>query len=119
MGLDIVELAMEVEQAFGIDLPDERMSEVVAAGQLHGLVLEILSGSAQIAECQVCNAYKYNLDGSDDLRCSRCGSAYHFPTSVNSDSVWKTLVDIIGEAAGVDSDQIQPDTNFVNDLHMD
>ena len=45
MGLDAVELVMETEQAFGISLPDDNVSKVVTAGDLHDLVCRCLSAT--------------------------------------------------------------------------
>lgn len=40
MGLDAVELVMDIEEAFDIQIPDERAAEIVTVGQLYDLILE-------------------------------------------------------------------------------
>jgi acyl carrier protein len=42
MGLDIVEMVLEVEKHFGVSLPDEEMAQAPTVGALHGLVLKHL-----------------------------------------------------------------------------
>jgi hypothetical protein len=39
MGLDIVELVMEVEEEFGVDLPNAELNFMETVGQLHELVV--------------------------------------------------------------------------------
>lgn len=46
MGLQGVELVMDVEDAFGIQIPDDVASEVRTVGQLNGVVLSRLSEKA-------------------------------------------------------------------------
>jgi acyl carrier protein len=40
MGLDAVELVMDIEEAFDIQIPDERAAEVATVGQLYDSILE-------------------------------------------------------------------------------
>lgn len=43
MGLDAVELMMELEESFGLQIPDEAMSEVRTVGDLYSKILQILN----------------------------------------------------------------------------
>ena len=43
MGLDTVELVMQVEKHFGIDIPDSEASELVTVGMLHSWVVAELN----------------------------------------------------------------------------
>src|SRR3990172_335032 len=42
MGLDLVELVMDVEETFGISLPDARLPKMNTVGELHDCIIEIL-----------------------------------------------------------------------------
>jgi len=42
VGLELVEIAMDVEETFGIALPDVRASELRTVGELHECIVEIL-----------------------------------------------------------------------------
>jgi hypothetical protein len=42
MGLELVELVMDVEETFGISLPDARASEMRTVGDLYDCIVEIL-----------------------------------------------------------------------------
>ena len=53
MGLDLVELVMDVEKTFGISLPDARLSKMSTVGELHDCIVEILDrkeGDAALRE---------------------------------------------------------------------
>lgn len=52
MGLDAVELVMEVEESFGIKIPDEQASRMATVGELYALVLEKTRDRSR--ESQVC-----------------------------------------------------------------
>lgn len=47
MGLDIVELVMDIEDEFGISIPAERMQKINTVGELVALVRELCSNAAQ------------------------------------------------------------------------
>ncbi|QDV23104.1 acyl carrier protein [Aureliella helgolandensis] len=40
MGLDVVELVMEIEEAFGISLPDDRAGKMLTVGDVYEFILE-------------------------------------------------------------------------------
>jgi hypothetical protein len=42
MGLESVELVLNVEDAFGISIPDDIASDVRTVGQLHSVILDLL-----------------------------------------------------------------------------
>ena len=54
MGLDTVELVMDVEKAFGLDLPEPELNAVLTIGDLHAVVMRhanIPAGSPAAAQC--------------------------------------------------------------------
>ncbi len=50
MGLDLVELILEVEESFEIKLPDDRASEIQTVGDLYQLILELHGTSVAARE---------------------------------------------------------------------
>jgi acyl carrier protein len=42
VGLEVVEIVMDVEETFGIALPDARVSEMQTVGELHECIVEVL-----------------------------------------------------------------------------
>jgi hypothetical protein len=49
MGLETVELVMNVEDAFGIAIPDELASEIRTVGQLNDTVMELIRSNGNSA----------------------------------------------------------------------
>ncbi len=45
MGLDIVEIVIEVEEAFDIRIPDDRAGQMTTVGDLYDLMIESKRGS--------------------------------------------------------------------------
>ena len=45
MGLDGVQLVMEIEERFGIDIPDEDAAKIITVGDLYQLVFSKLTGT--------------------------------------------------------------------------
>ena len=41
MGLDVVELVMDIEREFSVELPDDRLNGVRTVGELYALVAEM------------------------------------------------------------------------------
>jgi hypothetical protein len=94
MGLDIVEMIMEVEEKFGIDIPDTDAAELRTIGSL----------------------YAYVRDHAPDLpRLTTPAAANLAPTA---DPVWQRVVDIVERATGQRGDRLPPNTRFIEDLGM-
>ena len=89
MGLDLVELVMELERTFDISLPIERVEQFRTVGQLFDLVCEQLT-----------------------VRDPLISHAYVGP-------LWEQYLDIMEESLGVTRDQLKPDVHFVMDLGID
>lgn len=54
MGLDGVELVMECEQAFGIEIPDEDACKVRTPGQLTKLVIKLMRQDGRLISTSIC-----------------------------------------------------------------
>ena len=94
MGLDIVELVMEVEETFGIDIPDHDAERLRTVGDLYWYVRE------HVPDPAVSNA-----------------APHHAGTPV--DEVWERLLDVIEKEAGLKRERLVPAARFVADLGMD
>jgi acyl carrier protein len=88
MGLELLEMVLEVERTFGIKLPDARASEVRTVGDLHGCIIEILgreAGERQLA------------DGVfEKLRIALATIKGMTPESIDADTQLSTLLPFIG-----------------------
>ena len=51
MGLDTVELVMEIEQAFDISIPDDRASRMLTVGDVYEFILEKTGDTLQSNTC--------------------------------------------------------------------
>jgi acyl carrier protein len=119
LGLDIVELVMEVEDAFGIDIPDEKASCVETAGQLYGLTLESIHAASLINKNRFCRKCNYNLHGLRNPRCPECGASFVQYDDADPDVVWEILVGVICEQLGVKPERVKPELHFFKDLNLD
>lgn len=86
MGLDIVELFLDVEDEFGVQIDDELNVSIRTAGELHAAVINL---------------------------CSRKG---HTIDDAFIGSSRKTSQKIIATTFGVFPEDIEPDTRFLEDL---
>lgn len=59
MGLEIVELVMDVEQAYGIKIPDDAISELYTLGDFHNLIARLVQD--QQPELAAKSAFKDQL----------------------------------------------------------
>ena len=94
MGLDIVELVMEVEETFGIDIPDQDAERLRTVGDLYWYVREHVPSPPASNETR---------DHADPP----------------ADELWERLLDVIEKEAGVKRDRLVPTARFVDDLGMD
>lgn len=61
MGLDTVELVMEVEESFGISLPDDRASKIRTVGDLYAAVLDLTRAGKRNRDACLSAATFYSL----------------------------------------------------------
>jgi hypothetical protein len=119
VGLDSVEIVIETEKAFGINLSDERTSHCICVGQLYSLVLEELPTSKFVEVDRECLKCGYNLRGLRDPRCPECGTPFFLDLGTSSgEDIWAILVDIICDNLGCRPHEVRPKTRFVEDLRM-
>jgi acyl carrier protein len=90
MGLDIVELFIEVERVFEVSIPDADASELETVGSL----------------------YDYLCIHSPLVGARRAPGDYSGP-------LWNRFVQIVASATGVEVSQLRPEARFVQDLGMD
>jgi acyl carrier protein len=94
MGLDIVEMVMEVEETFGIEVPNHDAERLRTVGDLYWYVREHVP----------------NPPTSDAAR---------HDTGVPADEIWERLLDVIQKEAGVKRERLVPTARFADDLGMD
>jgi acyl carrier protein len=90
MGLDTVELVMEIEEAFDISIPDDRASKMLTVGDVYEFILEKTTDAT--------------LQSS---------------ASLTAADVWNSLQLIVAEQLGVDRSIVVPHARFVQDLGAD
>lgn len=116
MGLDVFEIILEVEDAFGIVIPDKETSYVQTVGELHALVLTTLRNTTRDSKNHRCYKCRYNLHGLRDNACPKCGTLFVQSDDIAPELVWKILVDVICEQLEVKPERVRPDTRFIGDL---
>jgi acyl carrier protein len=90
MGLDIVELVMDVETAFGVRISDADAKDLMTVGTLYDYV------GRQVAPNLI----------------SPRGGPY-------AGELWERYLDVVAESTGVRRDRLRPEARFVQDLGLD
>jgi acyl carrier protein len=93
MGLDIVELVMEVEHVFGIEIPDADAERLRTVGSMYAYLRERVAPEA----------WPPPPAG----------------TPMTADPLWTDLLDVIEKETGVDRAQLVPSASFIEDLDLD
>lgn len=104
MGLDIVELFLEVEKRFDIKIPDEEADTLLTVGHLHRAIMARAPLARRVPDAG--RILKLD-DGPIPLR------------SMTPDEVWEALVNVVEQETGVKRAEIQPDARWVQDLKLD
>jgi len=89
MGLDIVEMVMEVEDQFGLVIPDADAARLQTVGDLYSYVRAHARGLPER------------------------------PVPGAPDTVWERLLDVLEEETGHERSRLTPGARFVRDLGMD
>ena len=71
MGLDLVELAMEVEDAFGISIPNEDAEKIITVGQLYHFVVANLPAQETKRCLSAAAFYRFRLALTDQFGADR------------------------------------------------
>lgn len=90
MGLDIVELVMQVESVFGIEIPDADASKLRTVGDLYDYLVRAVAPEV----------------ASPD------GGPY-------DGELWERYLDVVEAESGVVRSRLQPNASFTGDLRMD
>jgi hypothetical protein len=93
MGLDSVELIMEIEDEFGIEIPDEDVQDILTLGDLHRLLF---------------NHVSRNLGAS--ISALQGGTL--------EKDVWKRLERLLITEWAIEKERIKPSAEIVRDLGM-
>jgi acyl carrier protein len=90
MGLDIVELVIEVETVFGIQIPNEDAKRLETVGLLFDYVGRRIAPSIMMPE----------------------GGPY-------TGELWERFLDVVEKESGARRERLTPDARFVYDLGLD
>jgi acyl carrier protein len=90
MGLDIVEMVIEVETVFGVPIPDEDAARLRTVGDLYDYV-----AVRRVPDAVGSGGGPYEGD------------------------LWERLLDLLEREIGVDRTELRPEASFVEDLRMD
>lgn len=94
MGLDVVELIMEVEEEFDIEILDSDWTRIKTVGHLHAAVVVAISKK---------ESHKTSDVGSDSV----VDAAFQ-------ESVWNRLTQILVTQLGLKPDKVFPAADFLN-----
>jgi acyl carrier protein len=93
MGLDIVELVMEIERTFAIDIPDADAERLRTVGDMYEYLRARVEPEAWAPQPP-------DADPTDD-------------------PLWIDLLDVIETETGVERERLVPGASFVEDLDLD
>jgi len=100
MGLEMVEIIMEVEETFGIQIPDDETAEVVTPGDLYDLIVQRLRTRDSV-QSSVEQDY-----GRPDMR----------SITWDEDHLWAKLQQIIADVLGIQAADVTREAHFLRDL---
>ena len=109
MGLDTVEIILQCEETFGIDLPDSQCASVLTVGGLYRLILAKLELPYQ-------PAHQIELHA---LGSNRFGKSLPQIQPWTTPDVWRTLKTLIQDQLQLDLEEIKDETRFLDDLGCD
>ena len=131
MGLDSVEIVIEVEDAFDIAIDDDDAGQVLTVGNLHDLVVSKLPEREQ----EVCHSahvfYRLRRYLTDHLRWTRRDVRRKAETAPlllqNTDDirhgwqaaereVWQAVQGIVMVQIGAKAERVTPEAHFIRDL---
>ena len=86
MGLETVEIFMDIEDHFGVSIPDDDASRCVTVGDTRDVVVRLLVAQGR--------------EASPTLR----------------DEVFEGMAEIVAKAVAMEPEQIEPDSTWVGDI---
>ena len=108
MGLDLVEIVLQTEETFNLDLPDDECEQIRTVGDLYRLVLSKL-------QLPYVPGSDIETAGSGRSR-SQLGSS---SDSWSPPDVWLTVKAIVVEQQQVDEEDVKEEARFLDDLRCD
>ena len=96
MGLEIVELTLEVERTFGIEIPDRELERLRTVGGWYAWLRAVLPN---------------DLGGT-------AATAPGAPAVISDAELWQRLRSIVAEASGVSPERVVPSARLIEDLGM-
>jgi acyl carrier protein len=96
MGLEIVELTLEVERTFGIEIPERELEHLRTVGDWSACLRAVLPG---------------DLDGT-------AATTPGAPVAISDAELWQRLRSIVAEASGVSPECVVPSARLIEDLGM-
>ncbi|HUB52096.1 MAG TPA: hypothetical protein VL986_08110 [Terracidiphilus sp.] len=106
MGLDVVELVLECESSFNIDLEDSKLGQMRTVGDLFELIYEQLH-------------LPFGRDGSPPKNDADLPLVTSSAGGWTRDTVWERLVTVCEDQLEVSRDQITYAARFLEDLGAD
>jgi len=89
MGLDLVEMVMDVETEFAVKLPDAELATARTVGSFYGVLVAHLP----LAERPL--------------------------SAVPKGPTWEKMLDVIARSTGIEREALRPDADFYRDLRLD
>jgi len=96
MGLEIVELTLEIEQRFGIEIPDSSLESLRTVGDWYVLLRRLLPGPDAKGE----------------------GPSPSGRGTVGDCDLWRHLQSMVAGIASVPCERVSPETRLIEDLGM-
>ncbi|MEM6459004.1 MAG: hypothetical protein AAF710_06395 [Planctomycetota bacterium] len=118
MGLEGVELIMELEEVFGVEITDAEVAELQSVGDIHEVVRRKLTADDPVERGGRCTNCRYPKRGLTSDRCPECGSVLTRPDQVDSGTLWDEIVQIVSLELSVKPQTIKPETRLVEDLKI-
>ncbi|WP_432799248.1 hypothetical protein [Poriferisphaera sp. WC338] len=120
MGLESIELILDVEDVFGINLPDTEVERVRTVGQLCNLIRQHVGtnhNSAFISSESVCClnedcGYCLNTLPAQGM-CPECGQSYNINVSVE-----EIVTELLVENFDIKREAISMESRFIEDLNF-
>lgn len=96
MGLEIVELTLEVERTFGIEIPDRELERLRTVGGWYACLRAMLPSDSE----------------------GTAATTRDPPTAISDAELWQRLRSIVAATSGVSPERVVPSARLIEDLGM-